>query len=166
MEDDSEDAVDAINFCQQKGSAQRGHNQSFHGNNQGSSNTINRGNPYTWRNPNQQNQGNNVNRNKQICVFCKIPNHRQEECRKRINANSTPVDAHCGRRSMLLQTTTKVKPTSTNPGPPGFSVLSLMEPLCQALLVIPQIIMSLCAISITTCNKLCEIMMPFHGDKK
>jgi hypothetical protein len=56
------------------------------------------------------------------------------------------------------------KPTSTNPGSTGFSVLSLMEPLRQAPLVIPQIIMSLCAISIVTCNKLCEIMMPFYGD--
>jgi hypothetical protein len=41
-----------------------------------------------------------------------------------------------------------------------------MEPLRQAPLVIPQLIMSLCAISIATCNKLCEIMTPFHGDKK
>jgi hypothetical protein len=41
-----------------------------------------------------------------------------------------------------------------------------MEPLRQAPLIIPQIIMSLCAISIATCNKLCEIMTPFHGDKK
>jgi len=41
-----------------------------------------------------------------------------------------------------------------------------MEPLRQAPFVIPQIIMSLCTISIATCNKLCEIMTPFHGDKK
>ena len=41
-----------------------------------------------------------------------------------------------------------------------------MEPLHQAPFVIPQIIMSLCTISIATCNKLCEIMTPFHGDKK
>jgi Retroviral aspartyl protease len=58
------------------------------------------------------------------------------------------------------------KSASTNPGFPGFSILSLMEPLRQAPLVIPQIIMSLCAISFATCNKLCEIMTPFHGDKK
>jgi hypothetical protein len=41
---------------------------------------------------------------------------------------------------------------STDPGPPGFSILSLMEPLRQAPLVIPQIIMSLCAISIEINN--------------
>jgi len=48
----------------------------------------------------------------------------------------------------------------------GFSVLSLMEPLHQALLIIPQIIMSVCAISIMTCNKFSEIMTPFYGGYK
>jgi len=41
-----------------------------------------------------------------------------------------------------------------------------MEPLLQAPAVIPQIIMSLCAVSIVTCNKLSEIMMPVHGGNK
>jgi hypothetical protein len=27
-------------------------------------------------------------------VFCKIPNHRQEECRKRINANKPCLDTN------------------------------------------------------------------------
>jgi hypothetical protein len=49
---------------------------------------------------------------------------------------------------------------------PGFSILSLMEPLRQALLVIPQIILDLCAISIVTFNKLLEIMTPFYGGNK
>jgi hypothetical protein len=53
----------------------------------------------------------------------------------------------------------------TSPGP-GFSVLSLMELLHQAPFVIPQIIMSLRTILIATCNKLCEIMMPFYGGNK
>jgi hypothetical protein len=38
-----------------------------------------------------------------------------------------------------------------------------MEPLRQAPAVIPQIIMSLCAVSMITYNKLSEIMTPFHG---
>jgi hypothetical protein len=38
-----------------------------------------------------------------------------------------------------------------------------MEPLCQAPSVIPQIIMSLCTVSIVTYNKLSKIMIPFHG---
>ncbi len=41
-----------------------------------------------------------------------------------------------------------------------------MEPLLQAPAVIPQIIMSLCAVSIVTYNKLSEVMMPFHGGNK
>jgi hypothetical protein len=40
-----------------------------------------------------------------------------------------------------------------------------MTPLIQALSVIPQLILSLCTISITTCNKMFEIMTPFNGDK-
>ena len=56
----------------------------------------------------------------------------------------------------------------TIPVPPGtgFSVLSLIEPLLQAPAIISQIIMSLCAVSIVTYNKLSEIMMPFHGGNK
>ena len=38
-----------------------------------------------------------------------------------------------------------------------------MEPLLQAPAVIPQLIMSLCAVSMITYNKLSEIMTPFHG---
>jgi hypothetical protein len=40
-----------------------------------------------------------------------------------------------------------------------------MTPLIQAPSIIPQLIISLCTISIATCNKLFEIMMPFNGDK-
>jgi hypothetical protein len=41
-----------------------------------------------------------------------------------------------------------------------------MELLLKAPVIIPQIIMSLCAVSIVTYNKLSEIMMPFHGGNK
>jgi hypothetical protein len=44
--------------------------------------------------------------------------------------------------------------------------MSLMEPLHQAPLIIPQLILSLCAISIVTFNKLSEIMTPFYGGNK
>jgi hypothetical protein len=43
--------------------------------------------------------------------------------------------------------------------------MSLMMPLIQAPSMIPQLILSLCTISIAMCNKLFEIMTPFHGDK-
>ncbi len=39
-------------------------------------------------------------------------------------------------------------------------------PQLQAPDIIPQLIMSLCAVSIMTYNKLSEIMMPFHGGNK
>jgi len=39
------------------------------------------------------------------------------------------------------------------------------DPVIQATSVIPQLIISLGTISISTCNKLFEILMPFNGDK-
>jgi hypothetical protein len=39
-----------------------------------------------------------------------------------------------------------------------------MPPLIQAPSVIPQLILSLCTVSIATCNKLFENMTPFYGD--
>jgi hypothetical protein len=41
-----------------------------------------------------------------------------------------------------------------------------MEPLHQAPAIIPQLIMSLWAVSIMTYNKLSEIMMPLNGGNK
>jgi hypothetical protein len=41
-----------------------------------------------------------------------------------------------------------------------------MTPLIQAPSVIPQIILSLCTVSIATCNKLFENMTLFNGDHK
>jgi hypothetical protein len=46
-----------------------------------------------------------------------------------------------------------------------FSVKSWMTPLIQAPGVIPQIILSLCTVSIATCNKLFENTMPFMGTR-
>jgi hypothetical protein len=41
----------------------------------------------------------------------------------------------------------------------------VFPPLIQTPSVNPQLILSLCTISIATCNKLFEIMTPFNGDK-
>jgi hypothetical protein len=41
-----------------------------------------------------------------------------------------------------------------------------MEPLHQAPAAIPQLIISFCTISMATCNKIGDIMMPFHGGNK
>jgi gag-polyprotein putative aspartyl protease len=40
-----------------------------------------------------------------------------------------------------------------------------MDPLMNAPRVIPQLILNLCTISITTCNKIFNHMTPFIGDK-
>jgi len=42
----------------------------------------------------RSNPGNNANRNKMTCIFCKWQGHRQEECRKRINANQPSLDSN------------------------------------------------------------------------
>ncbi len=41
-----------------------------------------------------------------------------------------------------------------------------MTPVIQTPSVIPQLILSLCTVSIATCNKLFENMMLFNGDHK
>jgi hypothetical protein len=116
VDDDSEDAVNAVNYRPQKASnqASRGQNRNFRGNNRGSS--SNRGNPYSWRNPNQSQPRSNSNRNKQICVFCKIPNHRQEECRKHINANKPCLDTNGRPFWPKVNAATDVNP-GQNPAP-------------------------------------------------
>jgi hypothetical protein len=47
----------------------------------------------------------------------------------------------------------------------GFSEKSWMTPLIQAPSIIPRLILSLCTVSVATCNKLLENMTPFYGDK-
>ena len=52
-------------------------------------------NQQSWRSGSNNNSGpgNNSNRNKTTCIFCKKLGHRQEDCRKRINANQTCLDS-------------------------------------------------------------------------
>jgi len=66
-------------------------NQPFLGGNWGASN--NRGNFSNWR---SNSQGSNANKNKQIYVFCKIWNHQQEDCWKRITGNKPCLDMSRG----------------------------------------------------------------------
>ena len=53
-------------------------------------------NQQQWRSGPNSNSGpgNNSNRNKTTCIFCKKLGHRQEDCRKRINANQPCLDAN------------------------------------------------------------------------
>ena len=65
---------------------QRQHQQQYRANNRGNwtrGQNNNRGN--NNNNKSSQSQGNNASRNGKFCIYCKILNHTQEECRKRIN---------------------------------------------------------------------------------
>jgi hypothetical protein len=50
-----------------------------------------RNNQQQWR---SNNPGNNSNRNKMTCSFCRKLGHRQEDCRKRINSNQPCVGSN------------------------------------------------------------------------
>jgi hypothetical protein len=64
--------------------------------NQGQQNKPQNRQNYRPQNNNQQqwrpNPGNNSNRNKMTCIFCRKQGHKQEDCRKRINANQPCLD--------------------------------------------------------------------------
>ncbi len=90
QQDEEEDGVEAITQNRQKKftpSIQQ---------NQGQQNCQNYCPQNNYRNNNQQqwrpNPGNNSNKNKMTCIFCRKQGHRQEECRKRINANQPCLD--------------------------------------------------------------------------
>jgi hypothetical protein len=56
--------------------------------------------------------GSNTNRNRKYCYYCKIQNHRQEACRKRIHENESCKDRH-GRaywpKSYVMDTSSEKK---------------------------------------------------------
>jgi hypothetical protein len=58
-------------------------------------NTYRSNNQQSWRSGSNNNSGpgNNSNRNKTTCIFCKKLGHRQEDYRKRINANQPCQDS-------------------------------------------------------------------------
>ncbi len=96
QQEDEEEPIEAISHNRQRGFSS---NQ-----NQGQQQT-NRQQPKqgfrplsNFRTNNQQqwrsNPGNNSNRNKMTCIFCWKQGHRQEECRKRINANQPCLDSN------------------------------------------------------------------------
>ena len=98
QQDEQDDNVEAITQNRQ---------QRFAPSNQQSRGQQNRQNyrPQNNYRPNNQQQwrsgpnsnsgpGNNSNRNKTTCIFCKKLGHRQEDCRKRINANQPCLDAN------------------------------------------------------------------------
>jgi hypothetical protein len=89
---DKEDNVEAISQNRQRGFSTN-QNQ---GQQDKSQNCQNYQPQNNYRNNNQQqwrpNPGNNSNRNKMTCIFCRKQGHKQEDCRKRINANQPCLD--------------------------------------------------------------------------
>ncbi len=115
----------------------------------------------------QSRPSSNANQNGKFCYFCKIQGHRQEECWKRIWEN---IPSKKARMSLLAQSVCDgqkqwqqwklEKGTAA-----GFSFMSLKNLLIQTPSIIPQLILSLCTISITTCNKLLKSWCLSMGTK-
>jgi len=96
---EEDDAVEAIQPSFRPNRPQNTQNQRFNGNNwnkRPQQQNYNQRQPQQQRNTYQQQQKrqNNSNTNaKQICAYCRIPNHHQDECRKRIAANAPCISA-------------------------------------------------------------------------
>jgi hypothetical protein len=94
QQEEEEDGVEAVTQNHPRKFSQQ--NQQ----NRGQQNCQNYGLQNNYRNnQNQQswmnnNPGNNSNKNKMTCIFCRKQGQRQEECRKRINANQPCLDSH------------------------------------------------------------------------
>jgi hypothetical protein len=100
QQEDEEDNIEAISQNRQRGfssNQNRGQQQTNRQQpKQGfrpQNNYRNNNNQQQWRS-NLSNPGNNSNRNKMTCIFCRKQGHRQEECRKRINANQPCLDSN------------------------------------------------------------------------
>jgi hypothetical protein len=96
QQDDQDENVEAISQSRQKKftpSNQQNRGQQNRQNYR-PQNNYRQNNPQQWRSGpnNNSGPGSNANRNKTTCIFCKNLGHRQEDCRKRINANKPCLD--------------------------------------------------------------------------
>jgi len=99
-QEDEEDNIEAISQNRQRGFSSNQNQGQQQTNRQQpkqgfcpQNNYRNNNNQQQWRS-NLSNLGNNSNRNKMTCIFCRKQGHRQEECRKRINANQPCLDSN------------------------------------------------------------------------
>jgi hypothetical protein len=98
--------------------------------------------------------------NQNLCFYCKHFNHRQEECRTRIQ-DKQPCTDNRGRKcwpKCYLDEETAQGPIS-----PISALTNYVTPLMGSRLVVTQIILNLCLASLTTCNKIYDIFAP--GEK-
>jgi len=95
-----------------------------------------------------------------LCFYCKRFNHRQDECRTRIQDNQPCMD-NKGRRYWPRRCTDEE--TTHRPASPISALTECVNPLRGNRLVLPQLILNLCIALLATCNKLYEIFAP--GEK-
>ncbi len=93
--------------------------------------------------------------NQKLCFYCKRFNHRQDECRTRIQDEQPCTDSK-GRKYTDEETTQRA--TS-----PISALTNYVTPLMGSRSVLPQLILNLCLASLTTSNKLYTIFAP--GEK-
>jgi hypothetical protein len=98
--------------------------------------------------------------NKKLCFYCKQFNHRQDECRTRIQDNQPCMDSK-GRKYWPKQYTDEE--TTQGSTSPISALTNYVTPLMGSRSVLPRLILNLCLASLMTCNKLYEIFAP--GEK-
>jgi hypothetical protein len=99
-------------------------------------------------------------RNQNLCFYCKRFNHRQEDCRTRIQ-DGQPCTDNRGRKYWPKQYTDKE--ADQGPISPISALMNYVTPLQGSRSVLTQIILNLCLASLMTCNKIYDIFAP--GEK-
>jgi hypothetical protein len=95
-----------------------------------------------------------------LCFYCKRFNHRQDECRTRIQDNQ-PCTNSRGRKYWRKRYTDEEMTQGS--ASPVSARTNYVTPLMGSRSVLPQLILNLCLALLTTCNKLYEIFVP--GEK-
>jgi len=99
-------------------------------------------------------------RNTNLCFYCKRFNHRQEECRTRIQDKQPCTDAR-GRKYWPRRYTDEE--TTQEPISPISALTNYVTPLMGSRSVLTQNILNLCLATLKTCNKIYDIFAP--GEK-
>ena len=100
--------------------------------------------------------------NKNLCFYCKRFNHRQEDCRTRIQ-DGQPCTDNRGRKYWPKRYTDENDTQGQGPTSPISALKSYVTPLLGSRSVLTQIILNLCLASLTTCSKIYDIFAP--GEK-
>ncbi len=97
--------------------------------------------------------------NQKLCFYCNRFNHRQDECRARIQ-DKQPCTGSKGRKYWPKKYTDEETTQKTSP---ISALTNYVTPLIGSRSVVPQLILNLCLASLMTCNKLYKIFAP--GEK-